>query len=338
MLQGNQAPRSPVFITMQSYARLLADAITDYRSIIRWLGGESSMSPPAPALTSVYSEIPTWTNLSVHWLLSSIPRLPLTLQPHAQVACPDYDDGQSTPIASACGNASSFALDGNTGTVLISRAANATFLHAENAALILPHGGISFLFDLQECAPVNGLQATVRLARPASVSDINAELAAALRPVMVRLYALSDPTALGWREATIQPLSVSYTSANQAESDASFSVTFPAYAARYWVATVYAGEPSIVDNSTAFGDVLRVPDLAVRVTRPSDATGSCQGDELIPFDDSQPSVPKVRNVIHPTCILFSPLRPRGFFCLNTKRLIYFFSIGTSAYPFDTRDK
>lgn len=289
---------------MKAYARLLSDAVSDYRRIIRELGGQTV----APATSSTgggaaFGLSPAWANATSGWLLASTPAIPAALPtaPPAAFACPG-----SPPISRLCGNASALALDGDADTVLLVRAANSSALRGPRGPAGVAAAAASFLLDLGSCVSVSGLRATVRLSAGGSGGT---GVSAALRPVILSLYALSDPSATGWREATRGPLRVAFEGGAGATS---FSANFEAYAARYWAVVVSPAAPAEGDAASV---VLRVPDLSLRVAGVADASVPCQSDELVPFNDAEPTVPKVRwgrglarVEVHPPCILLRACR------------------------------
>jgi hypothetical protein len=330
-LQAQAASRSPVLVTMAAYERLLADAVTDYRYIVRWNAGNGGVSPsnsagsgttPAVSLPSV----PTWRNCSTGWLLTSIPLLPLS--PNVSMkGCPG-----DPPIARQCASAAAFALDGDPGTVLLapatavsqssppqplnaSRGLSDILSHAVGGSAASASSSVLLVLDLGTCASLSGLRATIQVspppstgsppasrpssATPATSATAAAAFALATSPVSVSLYALSDPSARGWREVST-PLRVQFIAARTAQAAVGVvETTFPAFGARYWAVSVVpvmplAGGASV--NRSFAGFSIRVPDLTVQLSARADPSAPCPADALVTVnDDDVPSVPKARS-------------------------------------------
>ena len=286
--------------------------MADYRRIIRWLGGEATTATAVASSSSrssggAFSVAPTWANATPAWLLSVTPGLPPSVAGAFEPACPGGGG-----IARACSNSTQYALDGDPDTVMLVRAVNASALRGPRGA---GSGGgssgsgasaVALLLDLGACTAVSGLQASVRLAPSSSTggrgNSSSPLLAGALRPVLVSFYALSDPSAAGWREVPQGPLRVAYRSEGSSSSGggtATSAASFPSYSARYFAVVVTPAAVAAGDDAAAppGAVVLRVPDLSLRVASVADASAPCQSDELAPFDDAEPTVPTVGRMV-----------------------------------------
>lgn len=274
--------RAPVLMRMRDYARLLSDSQDAYRALAGSSTAAASGAGNGGASGSrAWPPVPTWVASSSDWVLATVPAMRATVVPGNMSG---YAQLQGPYLVGAV---ASFAIDANASTLLVAAPATATDTASAPSGSIARAGAlnatsaVTLTVDLGRCASVDGL----RLAAPVLSGGRVASV-----PVRVRLFALSDAAAGGYRLVATATWNASSSSGSRPifTSEASFAT----FSARYWTLIT---EP-LAAVLPAGARRLAVPDATLRLSEPP--VGTCRAVELNPDDAlTSRAAPKQRLIV-----------------------------------------
>ena len=280
--------RAPVLMRMRDYARLLAEAKTTYKDLAGRTGPGSQQGSGTGAGSSgsgggrPWPGAATWIPSSTAWLLTSVPTMPMTPGSNSSTTVTVLTSGGGN-VSVVYGPGAGFAVDSDSATFLAVPPADAAAIAAAppgsiaSGAKLNASGAVALTLDLGRCALAEGLRLTSSILPGVTSSS-----------VLVRLYALSDAAAGGYRLVA----TLTWNSSGTVDGSGTVTSEAPvaAYSARYWAIVAY---PAASAPPTS---PLVVPDVTLRLSEPP--IGVCAAVDLSPDDAlTSEEAPKQRLIV-----------------------------------------